>query len=202
MVCNIGGERVYLWRAVDDEGDVLDLVVQKRRNTGAALKLLKRLLRNQGVDARDIVTDGLASYGSALRVLGLKDRHRPGRLRENNRAENSHLPIRRRERKMLGLQVPALSAALPHNSRRDLQRVRFSATHDQSTDAQALPRAGGFCLGEGGRLSGIPRAAADFRRNELTCQFPAGRPSRTVGRFNCVGSSKRSWFSLASSGCW
>jgi putative transposase len=102
VVCNIGGERVYLWRAVDDEGDVLDLVVQKRRNTGAALKLLKRLLRNQGVTPETIVTDGLASYGSALRALGLKDRHRPGRLRENNRAENSHLPIRRRERKMLG----------------------------------------------------------------------------------------------------
>jgi transposase-like protein len=50
MVCNIGGERVYLWRAVDDEGEVLDLVVQKRRNTAAALKLLKRLLRNQGVE--------------------------------------------------------------------------------------------------------------------------------------------------------
>lgn len=102
MVCNINGERVYLWRAVDDEGEVLDLVVQKRRNTGAALKLLKRLLRNQGVEPESIVTDGLPSYGSALRALGLADRHRLGRLRENNRAENSHLPIRRRERKMLG----------------------------------------------------------------------------------------------------
>jgi transposase-like protein len=102
MGCNINGERVYLWRAVDDEGEVLDLVVQKRRNTGAALKLLKRLLRNQDVEPESFVTDYLASYGSALEVLDLEDRHRPGRLRENNRAENSHLPIRRRERKMLG----------------------------------------------------------------------------------------------------
>ena len=102
MVCNIGGERVYLWRAVDDEGEVLDLVVQKGRNTTAALKLLKRLLRNQGVEPESFVTDCLKFYGSALRVLGLEDRHRPGRLRENNRAENSHLPIRRRERKMQG----------------------------------------------------------------------------------------------------
>lgn len=102
MVCNIGGERVYLWRAVDDEGDVLDLVVQKRRNTGTALKLLKRLLRNQGVEPESIVTDGLASYGAALKVLGRKNCHRPGRLRENNRAENAHLPIRRRERRMQG----------------------------------------------------------------------------------------------------
>jgi putative transposase len=53
------------------------------------------------------VTDGLASYGSALRVLGLKNRHRRGRTRENNRAENSHLPIRRRERKMLGFKSRA-----------------------------------------------------------------------------------------------
>jgi transposase-like protein len=100
MVCNIGGERVYLWRAVDDEGEVLDLVVQKRRNNGAALKLLKRLLRNQGIEPESFVTDCLKSYGSASRVLGLEHRHRPGRMRENNRAENSHLPIRRRERKM------------------------------------------------------------------------------------------------------
>lgn len=100
VVCSIGGKRMYLWRAVDDEGEVLDVVVQKRRDHDAALTLLRRLLRNQPVDPEVIVTDGLASYGSALRELGLDGIHRPGRLRENNRAENSHLPIRRRERKM------------------------------------------------------------------------------------------------------
>jgi len=105
----LGQLSCQLRRAVDDEGEVLDLVVQKRRSTGAALKLLRRLLRNQDVKPENIVTDGLASYGSALRLLGLKDRHRPGRLRENNRAENSHLPIRRRERKMLGFK--SLSSA-------------------------------------------------------------------------------------------
>lgn len=100
VVCKIGGKRMYLWRAVDDEGEVLDVVVQKRRDHHAALTLLKRLLRNQPVEPEAIVTDGLASYGSALRELGLDGFHRPGRLSENNRAENSHLPIRRRERKM------------------------------------------------------------------------------------------------------
>ncbi len=98
MVCWIGGRRMYLWRAVDDEGEVLDLVVQRRRDKEAALKLLKRLMRNQPVEPEAIVTDGLASYGAALDELGLRHLHRPGRLRENNRAENSHLPIRRRER--------------------------------------------------------------------------------------------------------
>jgi len=100
VVCRIGGERMYIWRAVDDEGEVLDLVVQKRRDHAAGLKLLERLLRNQPIEPETIVTDGLVSYVSALTALGLADRHRPGRLRENNRAENSHLPIRRGERQM------------------------------------------------------------------------------------------------------
>ncbi len=99
-----------------DDGEVLDLVVQKRRDTDAALKLLKRLLRNQRMEPASIVTDDLASYGSALKLLRLQDRHRPGRLRENNRAENSHLPIRRRERRMLGFKsLPSAQRFLtPH----------------------------------------------------------------------------------------
>jgi transposase-like protein len=95
MVVKISGQRMYLWRAVDDEGEVLDVLVQKRRNKQAALKLLK----NQGVHPEAIVTDGLASYCAALRELGCQDRHRPGRLRDNNRVESSHLIVRRRERK-------------------------------------------------------------------------------------------------------
>lgn len=79
---------MYLWRAVDDEGEVLDLVVQRRRDTEAALKLLRRLLRNQPVEPEWIVTDGLGSYAPALDELGLRHLHRPGRLRENNRVEN------------------------------------------------------------------------------------------------------------------
>ena len=99
MVVKIAGRRMYLWRAVDDEGEVLDVLVQKRRNKAAALNLLRRLLKNQGVHPETITTDKLASYGAAVWNLGLSDRHRPGGMRENNRAENSHLLIRRRERK-------------------------------------------------------------------------------------------------------
>ena len=98
VVCRIGGKRMFLWRAVDDEGEVLDVLVQRRRDTEAALKLLKRLLRNQPVEPEMITTDCLGSYGAALEILKVRHIHRPGRLRENNRAENSHLPIRRRER--------------------------------------------------------------------------------------------------------
>jgi putative transposase len=95
----IAGERVYIWRAVD-EGEVMDMVIQKQRDTGTALRLMRRLLRNQHVEPETITTDGLRSYPAALQILGLIDRHRPGRLRDNNRAANSYLPIRRRERKM------------------------------------------------------------------------------------------------------
>ena len=102
MVCSMKGERWYLWRAVDDEGVVLDLVMQRGRDKAAALKLLRKLLRNQPVKPELITTDGLASYGAALAELNLRHLHRAGRLRENNRAENSHLPIRRRERKQQG----------------------------------------------------------------------------------------------------
>ena len=94
----IGGKMVYLWRAVDDEGTVLDVIVQRRRNTKAATRLLRKLLRNQGVKPERIVTDKLGSYGAALKVLGMKRLQDVGG-RKNNRAECSHVPIRRRERK-------------------------------------------------------------------------------------------------------
>jgi transposase-like protein len=99
MVSKIHGKRMWLWRAVDDEGEVLDVLVQKRRNTKAAMRLFRKLLKNTGVRPEIISTDRLASYRAAARELGLSRRHRPGRMIGNNRAENSHLAIRRRERK-------------------------------------------------------------------------------------------------------
>jgi transposase-like protein len=99
MVSTIAGERVWIRRAVDDEGKVLDMIAQKRRDTGAALRFMRRLFNNQHVEPEVIVTDGLRSYGAALAQLGLLGSHRPGRLRDNNRAGNSHHSIPRRERK-------------------------------------------------------------------------------------------------------
>ena len=94
----INGKMVYLWRAVDDEGTVLDIVVQSRRNKKAAMRLLRKLLKSNGVKPDRIVTDRLGSYRAALRDLNMRHVHDVGG-RKNNRAENSHLPIRRRERK-------------------------------------------------------------------------------------------------------
>jgi putative transposase len=95
----INGKRMYLWRAVDCEGEVLDILVQSHRNKKAALKLIRKLLKNQGFVPDSFVTDKLPSYGAALKDLGLSRRHDFGG-RKNNRAENSHLPVRQRERRM------------------------------------------------------------------------------------------------------
>jgi len=95
----INSKRMYLWRAVDDEGEVLEVLVQSRRNKKAALKLVRKLPKKQGFLPSKMVTDKLPSYGAALRDLGLSRCHDFGG-RKNNRAENSHQPVRRRERKM------------------------------------------------------------------------------------------------------
>ena len=95
----IDGRMAYLWRAVDAEGEVLDVLVQSKRNQHAALKLMRRLLKKYAFVPERLVTDDLRSYGAAARALGLERLHERGRWR-NNRAENSHQPIRRRERKM------------------------------------------------------------------------------------------------------
>src|ERR687895_71834 len=90
---------MYLWRAVDSEGEVLDLLVQAKRDTKADLRLMRKLLKKQGYAPNELVTDKLGSYGAARRDLDLSARYEQG-LRKNNRAENSHQAVRRRERKM------------------------------------------------------------------------------------------------------
>ena len=95
----INGETHYLWRAVDHEGEVLESYVTKRRDRKAALKFLRKSMKRYG-RPEVLVTDKLRSYGAAMKVIGNADRQETGRWL-NNRAENSHLPFRRRERAML-----------------------------------------------------------------------------------------------------
>ena len=102
---SINGKRMYLWRAEDSEGEVLDILVQSRRNKKAALKLMRKLLKKQGSVPDAFVADKLPSYGAALPDIGLSKRHETGG-RKNNRAENSHLPVRQRERRMQGFKSP------------------------------------------------------------------------------------------------
>jgi putative transposase len=95
----IAGRMAYLWRAVDAEGEVLDVLVQSKRNKHAALKLMRKLLKKYGFVPDRLITDDLRSYGAAAHDLGIDSHHQRGRWK-NNRAENSHQPTRRRERKM------------------------------------------------------------------------------------------------------
>src|SRR5215471_2709293 len=101
----IDGRLVYLWRAVDAEGEVLDVLVQSKRDKRAALKLMRKLLKKYGFVPDKVVTDDLKSYTAAVNDLGIAKRHERGRW-HNNRAENSHQPTRRRERKMQGFKSP------------------------------------------------------------------------------------------------
>ena len=95
----INGQTHYLWRAVDHEGEVLESFVTKKRDKAAALKFIKKALKRHG-SAEAITTDGLRSYKAAMKEIGNADLQEVGRW-ANNRAENSHQPLRRRERAML-----------------------------------------------------------------------------------------------------
>ncbi|KAF0228216.1 MAG: IS91-family [Beijerinckiaceae bacterium] len=112
----IKGVKYDLWRAVDHKGEVLQSFVSKRRNRKAASRFLRKSLRRHGL-AETIVTDRLASYGSALKVLGAIDKREVGRWL-NNRAENSRQPFRRRERAMLRFRLmrSLQKFAAPHGS--------------------------------------------------------------------------------------
>ena len=101
----IDGRMVYLWRAVDAEGEVLDVLIQSKRNKHAALKLMRKLLKKYAFVPKRLVTDDLRSYSAAVRELGIERHHERGRWK-NNRAENSHQPTRRRERKMQRFKSP------------------------------------------------------------------------------------------------
>ena len=117
----IDGRMVYLWRAVDAEGEVLDVLVQSKRNKHAALKLMRKLLKKY-VPER-LVTDDLRSYSAAVRELRIERRHERGRWK-NNRAENSHQPTRRRERKMQRFKSPGFSPEVSFHPRRRLQHLQ------------------------------------------------------------------------------
>jgi putative transposase len=99
MYVKLNGEMVYLWRAVDQEGEILESYVTRKRDKSAALAFMTKALKRHGKPEK-VVTDGLRSYPSAMAELGIQGRREMGRWL-NNRVENSHLPLRRRERAML-----------------------------------------------------------------------------------------------------
>src|ERR671912_3031557 len=126
VVLKIAGKKHYLWRAVDQDGIVLDVLVQSRRDKKAAKRLLRKLLKRQCRAPRVMITDKLASYGAAKREImpGVEHRQHKGL---NNRAENSHQPTRRRERQMKRFKSPG-------------QAQRFLSAHDQVNNLFHLRR--------------------------------------------------------------
>ena len=126
VVLKIAGKKHYLWRAVDQHGVVLDVLVQSRRDKKAAKRLLRKLLKRQGRAPRVMITDKLGSYGAAKKEImpGVEHRQHKGL---NNRAENSHQPTRRRERQMKRFKSAR-------------QAQRFLSAHDQINNLFLLPR--------------------------------------------------------------
>jgi putative transposase len=127
IVVRIAGRQMYLWRAVDHEGEVLDMLVQRRRNKRAALRLMRKLLRKQGFAPKLRTTDKLGSYGSAFRHLRLTCPHEQG-LGANNRAENSHQVVRRRERKMQRFKSAGSAQRFLNVQLPSITRSTFNAT--------------------------------------------------------------------------
>ena len=177
MVIVIRGQRYWLWRAVDNEGEVLDFLVQSKRNAQAALKLMRKLLKKQGWPPTRITTDKLRSYHVAIRTLGLTAQHIDDR-RANNRAENSHQPAIRtlacaqhieacerekpvRRREAATFQITGFGATLPEHSIRRLQHLLCPAAFTQQTHIQTISKRRIQCMGkcECGRLKGNPMRA-------------------------------------------
>ena len=155
MVIVIRGRRHWLWRAVDNEGEVLNFLVQSKRNAKAALKLMRKLLKKHGWVPTRITTDKLRSYHVAFRTLGLRAKHIDDK-RANNRAENSHQPVRRRERIQQRFKSPGSAQLFLNNPLFRLQPLHCPVSFTQQTHVQAVSdprlRCRGYC--ERGSLKG------------------------------------------------
>jgi putative transposase len=137
VVISIAGEPYWLWRAIDQNGFVLDVLVQRRRDTHAARRLLTKLLKAAGSPPRVMITDKLRSHAAARVKLDLRVEHRQHRGL-NNRAENSHQPTRRRERIMKRFKSGP-SENSPSPAFRARQAQRFLSVHDQITNLFHIP---------------------------------------------------------------
>jgi putative transposase len=131
----IGGRRMYLWRAVDAEGEVLEVLVQAKRDKRAARKLIRKLLKKPGTAPTEWVTDKCPAYGAALRELKIRRAVHTQAKRANNQAESSHVPVRRREWKLQGFKSPgsaqqflAMHAAI-HNTFTAPRHLTIARTH-------------------------------------------------------------------------
>jgi len=155
IVVSIAGEKHWLWRAVDQNGFVFDVLVQRRRDTRAAQRLMKKLLKSAVRPPRVMITDKLRSYGAARAKMRLRVEHRQPKCL-NNRAENSHQPTRRRERIMKRFKSAR-------------QAQQFLSVHDQVANLFHVP---------------YPETAtADFRRAACKRAFATWRDVSKIAAF-------------------
>jgi transposase-like protein len=131
----IDGRMLYLWRAVDAEGEVLDVLVQAKRNKRAALKLMRKLLKKYGFVPDKLVTDDLRSYGAAASDLGISKRHERGRWRNNRAADESE---------RCRVQEPGLSPEISLNPRSHIQYLQRPTPSHFSQNTPSLS-----CVGYG-----------------------------------------------------
>ena len=138
MVVSIAGRQMYMWRAVDSEGEVLEILVQPQRDKAAASRLLRKLLRRQGFVPAVIVTDKLRSYGAALRKIGFSGLHEQGLRANKARGElASTAPATRTENARF--QINQIGSALCFRPCCRLQHIQRATAFDPPSDASTVP---------------------------------------------------------------
>src|SRR5215472_12193907 len=163
LVIRIAGERMYLWRAVDHEGEVLDMLVQRRRDTRAALRLMRKLLKTQGFAPKLVITDKLRSYrGVPVSAPDLPTRTRAQAQQSRGEFASSRATTRAQN---AAVQISSLRSALPQHACHRTQHLQPSTPSRLTLDAPDLPSRGGGSMAGCGCRGVIVYSARRFSLN-------------------------------------
>ena len=168
LFVNIQGRRQYLWRAVDQDGDLIDILVQSRRDRHAATRFFRKLLKGQGREPRRLITDKLRSYAAAHRTVMPSVMHSTQQY-ENNRAEVSHQPSRQRERQMRRF-TSAACATVPVGARRRVESVSCRSSPPASRPPSPVAHASLWGLAGGDVCLNRRAASSPHQRQSLSVQ--------------------------------
>ena len=194
---SINGSRLYLWRAVDSEGEALDILVQRRRDKRAALKLMRKLLKNQGFVPDAFVTDKMPSYGAALSNLGLSKQHDFGGRKNNRAAEFASAGSATRATNA-AVQIARISSTISVHPCRHLQHLQRPTPSDLPEDTPPVPRRGDGAMAasdSGGINRTIPTARARAAAINVTTPGRSRRRRREPQRIPCL--ERTAWIARA-----